>query len=149
MGVPGVVMIRSKSVFVHFRHLDKETRELFKNFFARENPMFMLGENRWTPNTDVYETTKGIVVKQEITGVPQDQIEILFRGNTMIVKGKRIDHSTDEKVRCLQLEIDYGDFFRAVILPSHLDFDAASAHSQDGFLIVFVPFKKPRRIKVE
>jgi HSP20 family protein len=148
-GIPGVVMIRSKSVFLHFKHLDKETRELFKDFFARENPMFMLGENHWAPNTDVYETAKGIVVKLELTGVPQDQIEILFQGNTMVVKGRRIDHGTAEKIRCLQLEINYGDFFRAVTLPAHLDFDAASARSQDGFLIVFVPFKKARKIKVE
>jgi len=142
-------MGRSRSIFLHFKRLDKQTKDLFKDFFTKENPMFMLGESHWAPNTDVYETVNGIVVKMEMTGVPQDQIEILFRANTMVVKGKRIDHASAEKVRCLQLEINYGDFFRSITLPPHLDFDATSAHCKDGFLIVFVPFKKSRMIKVE
>ena len=141
-------MIRSKSLFLHFKHLDKQTRDVFKDFFTRENPMFMLGESHWAPNTDIYETARGIVVKMEIAGVTQDQVEILFRGETMLVKGKRADH-TDERVRCLQVEIGYGDFFRAVNLPAYLDFDSSSAHCKDGFLIVFIPFKKARKIKID
>ena len=144
-------MIKSRSIFLHFDNLDKETKDIFKDFFTKENPMLMLGESHWVPNTDVYETNKGIVVKMELTGVSQDQIEILFKGNAMVIKGKRIDHSTAEKVRCLQLEINYGDFYRSIILPSHLEPEKASARTQDGFLLVFIPFRrqKTRKIKIQ
>ena len=87
-------MIKSRNVFLHFTNLDKETKDIFKDFFTKENPMLVLSESHWMPNTDIYETAKGIIVKMELTGVNQDQIDILFKGSTMVIKGKRIDHSS-------------------------------------------------------
>jgi HSP20 family protein len=60
-----------------------------------------------------------------------------------------MEHSTDDKVKCLQLEINYGDFYRSIPLPPQVDPENASAKSKDGFLLIFIPFKKSKRIPVE
>ena len=141
-------MIKAKTIFIHFNRLDKETKNLFRDFFTRENPLLMPGESHWSPNTDIYETSKGVVVKMELAGVSQEQIEISCEGSTIIISGHREDHGLTEKTRCLQIEIPYGEFRRKIILPKDLDFDRISARLQDGFLIIFVPLQKARKIPV-
>ena len=142
-------MTRSKDIFVHFNELDSEMKSIFKDFFAKENPMLMLAEQHWAPNADVYETAQGIVVKIELAGVASDLIDVSYKGSNLVISGKRAEHSTDDKVKCLQLEINYGDFYRSIPLPHNVDHDKASAKSKDGFLLIFIPFKKSKKIHVE
>lgn len=142
-------MIRSKAIFIHVQRLDKETRNLFRDFFTKENPLLMLAESHWTPNTDVYETDKGIVVKMELAGVSQQDVEIAFRDRTLLVSGRRTDHATADKVSCRQIEIPYGEFHRAIPVDGPVDFDKASAQMKDGFLLIFLPYPASRKIRIE
>ncbi len=142
-------MTKPKDIFVHFKELDREMKNVFKDFLAKENPMLMLGEQHWAPNADIYETSKGIVVKMELAGVSSESIDVQCKVHNLIIRGKRVEHSTDDKVKCLQLEINYGDFYRSIPLPPTLDQESASAKSKDGFLLVFIPFKKPNKIQVQ
>jgi HSP20 family protein len=142
-------MIRSKTIFLHFNRLDRDTKNLFRDFFTKENPLLMPAETHWVPNSDIYETDKGVVVKMELAGVTQNDLQITFQGQTLVITGQRVDHGTCDKVRCLQVEIPYGEFHRTVTLPGPLDFERTSAHTKEGFLIVFVPFHKSRKIKID
>ena len=76
-------MIKSRNIFLHFNELDQETKDIFKDFCTKENPMLMPGEVHWVPDTDIYETRTGIVVKIELCGVGQDKIDIMFKNNTI------------------------------------------------------------------
>lgn len=142
-------MIRSKTIFLHFQRLDKETRNLFRDFFTKENPLLMPAESHWTPNTDIYETEKGVVVKMELAGVSQEEVDISFRDRTLVVSGRRTDHATAEKVGCLQIEIPYGEFHRAIPVDAPVDFAKASAQMKDGFLLVFLPYHSARKIRID
>lgn len=141
-----------KKILSYFASLDEDIKELFRDFLVRENPLLTVTEKHWRPNTDIYETLKGIVIKMELAGVRQDQISIEYKENKLIVIGKRLDYTTEEKITCYQMEINYGEFCRVINLPKDINPDKIKATYQDGFLLIFVPFKaivKPTVVKIK
>jgi len=45
----------------------------------------------WVPNTDVYVTDSGLVVKVELAGMRSDNLEIMVEGNRLRICGNRPD----------------------------------------------------------
>src|SRR5258708_23666159 len=45
----------------------------------------------WVPNTDVYATDTGIVVKVELPGMKSENLEITVEGNRLLIAGNRPD----------------------------------------------------------
>ena len=45
----------------------------------------------WVPNTDVYATDTGLVVKVELAGMKSDSLEITVEGNRLRIAGTRPD----------------------------------------------------------
>ncbi len=45
----------------------------------------------WVPNTDVYATDNGLVVKVELAGMRSEHLEITVEGNQLRISGNRPD----------------------------------------------------------
>src|SRR5271167_4542462 len=45
----------------------------------------------WVPNTDVYTTDTGLVVKVELPGMKSENLEITMEGNRLRISGNRPD----------------------------------------------------------
>ena len=43
----------------------------------------------WTPNTDVYETAEALVVRMELAGIKQEDLEITLNDRLLLVRGQR------------------------------------------------------------
>jgi len=146
-----------KSLLTEFNRLDSEVRKIFADFFFNENPLLMITETHWRPNTDVYETSKGIIIKMEIAGVKQSDIDITYENGKLIVRGRRPDYSVPDRVQCKQIEINYGEFERVITLERNIDrsvdTDNIKATYKEGMLFIFVPFLKnvtpEQRIKIK
>ncbi len=146
-----------KSLLTEFNRLDSEVRKIFADFFFNENPLLMITETHWRPNTDVYETSKGIIIKMEIAGVKQSDIDITYENGKLIVRGRRPDYSVPDRVQCKQIEINYGEFERVITLERSIDrsidTDNIKATYKEGMLFIFVPFLKnvtpEQRIKIK
>ncbi|MHB1755899.1 MAG: Hsp20/alpha crystallin family protein [Leptospirillum sp.] len=108
------------------------------------------GEPRWQPMTDIYETEGEVVIKIELAGVPKEEISIGMDGNRLLVRGVRKDESKSyapqKKKNYLQMEINYGEFERAFLLPEGLDPQSVRAEYSLGFLRVIVKRRPPRQI---
>jgi len=46
---------------------------------------------RWVPNTDVYSTDTGLVVKVELPGMKSENLEITIEGSRLRISGTRPD----------------------------------------------------------
>ena len=46
---------------------------------------------RWVPNTDVYSTDTGLVVKVELPGMKSEQLDLTVEGNQLRIAGNRPD----------------------------------------------------------
>jgi len=91
------------------------------------------------PNTDVYETENGLVVKVELAGMRSDHLEIIVEGNRLRITGDRPDGCRAPKCRFLVMEINYGPFESVLELPSGYDLTQAKAAYLNGFLRIDVP----------
>src|SRR5271165_5433424 len=93
----------------------------------------------WVPNTDVYATDNGLVVKVELAGMRSDHLEITVEGNRLRISGNRPDGCRAPKCSFLVMEINYGPFESVLELPPGYDLSQAKAAYLNGFLRIDVP----------
>ncbi len=93
----------------------------------------------WVPNTDVYATEGGIVVKVELAGMRSEHLEIIVEGNRLRISGNRPDGCRAPKCSFLVMEINYGPFESLLELPPGYDLSLAKAAYLNGFLRIDVP----------
>jgi HSP20 family protein len=93
----------------------------------------------WVPNTDVYATDNGLVIKVELAGMRSDNLEITIEGNRLRISGNRPDGCRAPKCSFLVMEINYGPFESMLELPPGYDLGQAKAAYLNGFLRIDVP----------
>ncbi|HVU07801.1 MAG TPA: Hsp20/alpha crystallin family protein [Verrucomicrobiae bacterium] len=93
----------------------------------------------WVPNTDVYATDTGLVVKVELPGMKSEDLEITVEGNRLRIAGNRPDCCRSPQCSFLVMEISYGPFESVLELPPGFDLSQAKAVYVNGFLRIDVP----------
>jgi HSP20 family protein len=100
----------------------------------------------WVPNTDVYATDTGLVIKVELAGMRSEHLEITVEGNSLRIAGNRPDGCRAAKCNFLVMEINYGPFESILELPQGYDLSQAKAAYLNGFLRIDVPLtQKPSK----
>jgi HSP20 family protein len=104
----------------------------------------------WVPNTDVYTTDSGLVVKVELAGMRSEHLEITVEGNRLRISGNRPDGCRAAKCNFLVMEINYGPFESVLEVPAGYDLSQAKAAYLNGFLRIDVPVtaRPPKSAKV-
>lgn len=93
----------------------------------------------WVPNTDVYTTDQGLVVKVELAGMQSENLQITVEGTKLRIAGERPDGCRAAKFNFLAMEINYGPFENVLEIPSSYDLSLAKASYLNGFLRIDVP----------
>jgi len=110
-----------------------------------------LEEKGLVPAIDVFEKEDKFVVKAELPGMREDDIDVSVVGDTLTIKGEKkteAEVKEDDYYRC---ERSYGSFFRSVALPSHVDAKKIEASYEEGVLEITlpkVPEVKPKKVPV-
>jgi HSP20 family protein len=104
----------------------------------------------WVPNTDVYVTENGVVIKVELAGMQRENLQLNIEGNRLKITGFRPDGCRSSKCKFLVMEINYGSFESIIELPPGYDLCQAKATYQNGFLRIDVPVltKSARAVSV-
>jgi HSP20 family protein len=109
-------------------------------------------EGSWRPRVDVSETDERILVRAELPGVKQEDIQVSIQNGTLTLKGERkLEREVNESPYS-RIERSYGTFERRMVLPPVVNPDEAKATYKDGVLEIQLPKKeeaKPKGIKVE
>jgi HSP20 family protein len=100
----------------------------------------------WSPPTDVYETEESCVVKVEVAGMRDEDFEVAFENNILLIRGHRPDRS--ERRAYHQMEIRFGRFEIAIELPVVVDIEKAQAEYKDGFLVIDLPRVSSKQSRV-
>ena len=106
----------------------------------------------WTPQVDVYETNDSIVLKADLPGMSQNDVEISVEGNMLTVKGERKFEKEVSEKEYYRMERSYGTFTRSFTLPPTVDSDKIDAAFAQGVLKITLPKReesKPKQIKVK
>ena len=101
----------------------------------------------WSPPTDVYETAEDFIVRVEVAGIRENDLEISFEHGILLISGVRPE--VPERRAYHQMEIHFGKFSTAIGVPGPIDLDHSVAEYKDGFLLVRMPKAKTTDVKIE
>ena len=125
----------------------RELASFFENF-TEPGGKDQLSAGTFVPPVDVYEDEHNLVVKLEIPGVNEDDLDVQVENNTLTVKGER---KFEKEENFHRIERRYGSFLRTFRLPNTIDTDKVEAHYDKGILEVSLAKReeaKPKQIKV-
>jgi len=129
------------------------TNRLFEEFFNDFSSDGFLPATRenWNPAVDILEKDGNLILRAELPGMTEKQIELKLEGNTLTLKGERKMDTEDKKNNYHRVESFYGSFIRTFRLPDTVNMDKISADYKNGVLTVTLPQKpevRPREIPV-
>ena len=103
---------------------------------------------KWKPPLDIYELDDEIVIKLELAGVKKKDISITQAGNRIRISGRRTTGDQKHVHAYHQMEINYGEFERTIIVSNAVRIGEVKASYKDGFLIIHAS-KKSNQVLVE
>ncbi len=123
--------------------------DLFNDFpFSSSFPE---SRENWMPSVDILEKDGNLILRAELPGMSEKQIELKLEGNTLTLKGERKMEKEDDKTNYHRVESFYGTFTRSFRLPDTVDSEKISADYKDGVLTITIPQRpevRPREIPV-
>ena len=111
-----------------------------------------LVSGQWTPPCDILENADAIVLRAELPGVREGDIEIQVEGGMLTLRGEKRFEKEESEQSYHRIERAYGDFLRTFTLPRSIDSEAISARYENGVLELTMPKRsetKPRQIRIE
>jgi HSP20 family protein len=124
---------------------------LFHESYSPEGPEETLTTTTFAPPVDIYEDEHNIVLKLEVPGIDEKDIDVRIEENTLTVHGERKIEKEEKEANFLRVERQYGSFTRSFTLPSSVDSGQVSADYNKGVLKIKLAKKaeaKPKQIKV-
>ncbi len=128
-----------------------ETSRFFEEFFNDFPFAGLMSRDNWMPAVDVLEKEGKLILRAELPGMNDKEIELKLENRTLTLKGERKRESEDRKDNYHRVECSYGSFSRSFELPDSADCDKIKAEYKNGILTVEIPQKpevRPREIPV-
>lgn len=105
----------------------------------------------FTPAVDIYEDAEKVVLKLEVPGIEEKDLDVSVEKNTLTVKGQRKFENEEKEENFHRIERRYGSFYRSFTLPATVDTDNVDAKYNAGVLKLELkkkPEAQPKQIKV-
>jgi HSP20 family protein len=106
---------------------------------------------RWIPAMDLVETEDDFVLRADLPGLSEEDVNIELEDNILTISGERKAEHEERKEGYYRVERSSGSFSRSLTLPEGVDPDAVKASFDRGVLEVRVPkpeAKKPRKVAI-
>jgi HSP20 family protein len=133
--------------------LQQEMNRLFNTFFDAPAPRGANGAApRWVPAMDLVETDDHFVLRADLPGLGQGDVELSLEDDVLTLSGERKAEHEERGEGFYRLERATGAFSRSLTLPEGVDGDAIAARFDQGVLEVRIPKperRKPRRLQIE
>jgi HSP20 family protein len=134
--------------------LQGEMNRLFSTFF--DSPTNRGGNGngaarRWIPAMDLVETGDDFVLKADLPGMTESDVNIEIEKNVLTVSGEREHELEDKHEGYYRLERTTGAFSRSLTLPEGIDAGAVTAAFENGVLEVRIPKPvqaQPKRVQI-
>jgi HSP20 family protein len=124
----------------------REIDRVFDAFFGQTDQA-----RRWVPPMDLVEAEDHFVLKADLPGLRESDVNIEVQDGTLTISGERkAEHEQREK-GWYRIERAFGAFNRSLTLPDGVDPDRIAASFSDGVLELRIPKpeeRKPRRISI-
>jgi HSP20 family protein len=135
-----------------FTTLQNEMNRLFNTAFDAPST----GNNggtlrRWMPAMDLVETDDHFVLRADLPGLSENDVNIEVEDRVLTVSGERKSEHETQKEGYHRVERAFGTFSRSLTLPEGINPEAVEANFDRGVLEVRIPKPeqpKPRKITI-
>lgn len=106
----------------------------------------------FTPAIDVYQDKDNVVVEAPLAGIDPEKVEIAIENDVLTIRGENEKKSEVEDKNYYRKEVRWGNFYRAVQLPTQVTGEKAEAFYEKGILKITIPkaeAAKPKSIKIQ
>jgi HSP20 family protein len=145
--------------FAFMRRFGEEMDSLFADFgigrgwLAPIEKGTNLAQGLWSPEVEVFERGKDLVVRADLPGLTKDDVNVEVADNGITIEGERKNEVNEEDEGYYRSERTYGKFYRRVPLPHGVKAEDAEATFRDGVLEITMPAaardqKKSRKLQI-
>ena len=123
--------------------LQADMNRLFDSFFGGRRSSG--GVQRWVPAMDLIENEDSLVLRADLPGLSEDDVNIEVKDGVLTVSGERKSESEEKTEGYHRIERSFGGFSRSLSLPQGVEADQVSADFDNGVLEVRIPKPKERQ----
>jgi HSP20 family protein len=129
--------------FRELARMEREMEDLFGRFF-REGPGAVRGAEGlgWAPDVDMIDKPDAIVVRADLPGLEQKDVDVTVHDNTLTVRGERKEERVEKEEGYYLSERRVGAFARSFSLPPGVEAEKIRATFKNGVLEVHLPKSK-------
>jgi HSP20 family protein len=105
----------------------------------------------WAPAVDIYETENDLVLRADLPGIDEKDLDVRVENNLLTIRGERKFEQQVKEDNYLRIERTYGSFRRSFGLPNSVNSEAIKAEYKNGVLTVELPKRaesKPKQVNV-
>jgi HSP20 family protein len=133
--------------------IQTEMNRLFNTFFEQpsQSDRASSTSRRWLPAMDLIETADQYVLRADLPGLKDGDVNVQFEDNVLTISGERKYEDQGQPQGYHRLERGFGNFSRSLTLPAGVDPDSIQAHFDHGVLEINIPKpeqKKPRTVQI-
>jgi HSP20 family protein len=131
--------------------LQNEMNRLFGTVFDTPAPGNGGTLRRWMPAMDLVETADHFVLRADLPGMSEEDVNIEVEDRVLTVSGERKAEHTESKDGFHRIERAFGSFSRSLTLPEGVNPETVSASFDRGVLQLEIPKpeeRKPRKISI-
>jgi HSP20 family protein len=132
--------------------LQNRMNSLFQEFNRAGDGNDSLSTAAFVPPVDIYEDEHKIVLKLEVPGMKESDLDIQLENNVLTVRGERKFEKEEKEENFHRIERRYGSFYRSFTVPNTVNPENVKASYDAGVLRLEMekrPEAKPKQIKVE
>lgn len=133
--------------------LQERMNRLFEDSMARSKTTDEeMAMGAWTPSVDIFETPEKVVLRADLPGVAEREIDLRIENSMLTLQGERKFLKETKEEDYHRIERAYGSFSRSFQLPGTIDQEGIQATHRDGVLEVVLPKReetRPKHIKVD
>ncbi len=111
---------------------------VFDETFARRG-LGQPGARAWHPSVDMFETDTDLVVRADLPGVDQKDVEVTVTDNALTIKGESRYEKEIEDRNVYRRERAFGTFARTLPITIKVKPEQARASFRNGVLEVTIP----------
>ncbi|HTZ85552.1 MAG TPA: Hsp20/alpha crystallin family protein [Solirubrobacteraceae bacterium] len=131
--------------------LQQEVNRLFGTFFDTQTRTGNGSLRRWIPAMDLVEEGEEYVLRADLPGLGEDDVNVELDDNVLTISGERSTEHSEQREGYRRIERASGSFSRSLTLPDGVDPESVKANFEHGVLEVRVPKpeqRKPRRVAI-
>ena len=135
------------------QQLERHYRQLVHDALRQSHQSILQRSATWRPLADIRESAEMLMVKIELAGMKEEEIDVTLYEDALLVSGERHEEPEgNENVYYHEAQIRYGPFRIEVLLLLPIDREGVKARYENGFLWVDLPKlpqNKPERVRIE